>query len=98
MQAHSLIPFRSSNTTCLLLLLLLMRRSWHDGQLPTRYAYLSGALCGVTEGVAFAPFQVIKVRGMAGMQSSCGHRDSLGAWQGWQRSRGCYSHSLRAVR
>lgn len=37
-------------------------RSWHDGQLLTRYAYLSGALCGVTEGVAFAPFQVIKVR------------------------------------
>ncbi|WIA12686.1 hypothetical protein OEZ85_006327 [Tetradesmus obliquus] len=40
-------------------------RSWHDGQLLTRYAYLSGALCGVTEGVAFAPFQVIKVRLMA---------------------------------
>jgi hypothetical protein len=39
-------------------------RSWHDGQLPTPYAYLSGALCGVTEGVAFAPFQVIKVRQM----------------------------------
>jgi hypothetical protein len=36
-------------------------RSWHYGQLLTPYAYLSGALCGVTEGVAFAPFQVIKV-------------------------------------
>ena len=35
--------------------------SWHDGQLLTRYAYLSGALSGVTEGVAFGPFQVIKV-------------------------------------
>eukprot|EP00882_Tetradesmus_deserticola_P003923 GHRQ01004148.1.p1 GENE.GHRQ01004148.1~~GHRQ01004148.1.p1 ORF type:complete len:311 (+),score=141.45 GHRQ01004148.1:882-1814(+) len=40
-------------------------RSWHDGQLPAPYAYLSGALCGVTEGVVFAPFQVIKVRLMA---------------------------------
>jgi hypothetical protein len=36
--------------------------SWHEGQLLTRYAYLSGALAGVTEGVAFSPFQVIKVR------------------------------------
>jgi len=35
--------------------------SWHEGHLLTSYAYLSGALSGVTEGVAFAPFQVIKV-------------------------------------
>jgi hypothetical protein len=27
-----------------------------------RYAYASGALSGVTEGVAFSPFQVIKVQ------------------------------------
>ena len=37
------------------------RSSWHDGQLLTRYAYLSGVLAGAAEGVAFAPFQVIKV-------------------------------------
>jgi hypothetical protein len=35
--------------------------SWHDGRLLPQYAYLSGALSGVTEGVAFGPFQVIKV-------------------------------------
>jgi hypothetical protein len=29
--------------------------------LLTRYAYLSGALSGVPEGVAFSPFQVVKV-------------------------------------
>ncbi|KAF8067171.1 msrB [Scenedesmus sp. PABB004] len=40
-------------------------RSWHDGHLTPGYAYLSGALSGVTEGVAFAPFQVVKVRLMA---------------------------------
>lgn len=33
----------------------------HGGELLTRYAYLSGALSGVSEGVVFAPFQVIKV-------------------------------------
>lgn len=42
-----------------------MFSSWHEGHLLTSYAYLSGALSGVTEGVAFAPFQVIKVRLMA---------------------------------
>lgn len=40
-------------------------RSLHDGDLLTRYAYLSGSMSGVTEGVVFAPFQVIKVRLMA---------------------------------
>mmetsp|Transcript_8374 Transcript_8374/g.20855 ORF Transcript_8374/g.20855 Transcript_8374/m.20855 type:complete len:290 (-) Transcript_8374:426-1295(-) len=41
-------------------------KSWQaDGSLKTQYAYLSGGLSGVTEGVAFSPFQVIKVRLMA---------------------------------
>mmetsp|Transcript_2283 Transcript_2283/g.5111 ORF Transcript_2283/g.5111 Transcript_2283/m.5111 type:complete len:283 (+) Transcript_2283:59-907(+) len=40
-------------------------RSWHAGELPTPYAYLSGGLCGITEGIVFSPFQVIKVRLMA---------------------------------
>ncbi|KAJ9505664.1 hypothetical protein QJQ45_026702 [Haematococcus lacustris] len=41
-------------------------RSWDkDGQLTAPYAYASGSLCGVTEGVVFSPFQVIKVRLMA---------------------------------
>jgi len=40
-------------------------RSWHQGELPAAYAYLSGALSGVPEAVAFSPFQVIKVRLMA---------------------------------
>jgi hypothetical protein len=31
------------------------------GELSARDAYLSGALSGVSEGVAFSPFQVIKV-------------------------------------
>ncbi|KAI8468968.1 MAG: mitochondrial carrier domain-containing protein [Monoraphidium minutum] len=35
------------------------------GVLSPSYAYLSGALSGVSEGLAFAPFQVIKVRLMA---------------------------------
>ena len=37
----------------------------HGGRLRAADAYLSGALSGVSEGVAFAPFQVVKVRLMA---------------------------------
>lgn len=37
-------------------------REWNGGELSTRHAFLSGALSGVSEGVAFSPFQVIKVR------------------------------------
>lgn len=40
-------------------------RSWSGGELPVFYAYLSGGLSGVSEAVAFSPFQVIKVRLMA---------------------------------
>ncbi|KIY96069.1 2-oxodicarboxylate carrier 2 [Monoraphidium neglectum] len=40
-------------------------RERSGGELPARYAYASGALSGVSEGVVFAPFQVIKVRLMA---------------------------------
>jgi hypothetical protein len=37
-------------------------REWNGGELSTQHAFLSGALSGVSEGVAFSPFQVIKVR------------------------------------
>ncbi|GLC35292.1 hypothetical protein PLESTB_000580300 [Pleodorina starrii] len=40
-------------------------RRVNGGSLSAGGAYLSGALSGVSEGVAFAPFQVIKVRLMA---------------------------------
>eukprot|EP00877_Chromochloris_zofingiensis_P010138 jgi/Chrzof1/5378/Cz16g00190.t1 len=36
-------------------------RHLHHGHLPLPYAYLSGALAGVSEGIVFSPFQVIKV-------------------------------------
>lgn len=37
-------------------------RSWDPhGKLTARNAYLSGALSGVSEAVAFNPFQVVKV-------------------------------------
>ncbi|GFR45377.1 hypothetical protein Agub_g6753, partial [Astrephomene gubernaculifera] len=42
-----------------------LRAAGGGGQLGAGAAYLSGALSGVTEGLAFAPFQVIKVRLMA---------------------------------
>jgi hypothetical protein len=38
-------------------------RSRNGGELPTAYAYLSGCMSGVSEGVVFSPFQVIKVPG-----------------------------------
>ncbi|MEW5306733.1 MAG: hypothetical protein WDW36_009177 [Sanguina aurantia] len=40
-------------------------RARNGGQLSVPAAYLSGAMAGVPEGIAFAPFQVIKVRLMA---------------------------------
>lgn len=49
-------------------------RSWHDGQLPAAYAYFSGALSGVTEGIAFAPFQVVKACTAANTVSTALHR------------------------
>jgi solute carrier family 25 (mitochondrial 2-oxodicarboxylate transporter), member 21 len=33
----------------------------NGGQLSTLGGYVSGGLCGITEGVVFSPFQVIKV-------------------------------------
>ena len=37
-------------------------RSWNKGELPTHLAYFSGALAGMSEGVAFSPFQVSNLR------------------------------------
>ncbi len=37
-------------------------KSWNpDNKLTAGYAYISGGLSGVSEGIAFSPFQVIKV-------------------------------------